>query len=156
MLYKNEKIFVNIPMNHIKNHLSSLINVKNDRSFKITIMQEWNAIMGNLASYTSIKKIENTKITILVSDSCLMHELSLLKRVLLQKINNTLPSPIIQELLFQLGKSGQPKIKKDLVPEKPVQKAHNLTPIEQAALKNILDPELQDLLRKLLEKCLQS
>ena len=144
-------------MEHIKNIVTEIIKSSNpEKSWKATIMQNWQEIMGSLAVKIFIEKITNDTIVLGVTDSCWMQELHMLSDVLKTKINQSLDKPYIKTLQFKYS-SKKIRLIKKIKSNIPVPcESKPLTPEEEQALLKIKDNELSQFLMRFLQKCHQS
>lgn len=143
-------------MKHIKNCIPNIHSAStSSKQWKLKLMTQWGSIIGNLQTKVSIYKIYNDSIVLGVSDSSWMNELYLLSEVIKKKINATLDTTHIENIRFKYvtekKKSKQKAITtvSEKLPDKP------LSSREKKALEKIQDPDLAQLLTRLLQKCHQ-
>ncbi len=70
-----------------------------------SVLGAWNEIVGeSVAGHSQPRSIRNRVLLIEVSHSTWMQQLQFLKPTLLEKVNNFLGEPLIQDIRFKLGK----------------------------------------------------
>ncbi len=70
-----------------------------------SILGAWNEIVGaTVAAHSQPRSIRNRILFIEVAHSTWMQQLQFLKPTLLEKVNNFLGEPLIQDIRFKLGK----------------------------------------------------
>ena len=70
-----------------------------------SILGAWNEIVGTtVATHSQPRSIRNRILFIEVAHSTWMQQLQFLKPTLLEKVNNFLGEPLIQDIRFKLGK----------------------------------------------------
>ncbi len=70
-----------------------------------SILGAWNEIVGaTVAAHSQPRSIRNRILFIEVTHSTWMQQLQFLKPTLLEKVNNFLGEPLIQDIRFKLGK----------------------------------------------------
>ncbi|HUL36627.1 MAG TPA: DUF721 domain-containing protein [Thermodesulfobacteriota bacterium] len=70
-----------------------------------SILETWNEIVGaTVAAHSQPRSIRNRILFIDVTHSTWMQQLQFLKPTLLEKVNNFLGEPLIQDIRFKLGK----------------------------------------------------
>ncbi len=80
-----------------------------------SILGAWNEIVGaTVAAHSQPRSIRNRILFIEVAHSTWMQQLQFLKPTLLEKVNNFLGEPLIQDIRFRLGKilTGTPSLSK--------------------------------------------
>jgi len=119
-----------------------------------SILGAWNEIVGeSVAGHSQPRSIRSRVLLIEVSHSTWMQQLQFLKPTLLEKVNNFLGEPLIQDIRFKLGKIS-PTI---LVPTKthPLEEEKldktTLNQIE-SLMEKIDDEEVRRSMRKVLIK----
>lgn len=142
-------------MKHIKDCLPHISVSNSHQNWKFQLMNEWTAIMGSLVGKVSIYKIYNNSIILGVSDSGWMQELYLLSNLIKQKINAVLDRPRIETIRFHYVTKQTCKKPDTIVTTEIIAKERSLTTREKKALDKITDPELSEVLIRLLQKCHQ-
>ena len=70
-----------------------------------SILGAWNEIVGTtVAAHSQPRSIRNRILFVEVAHSTWMQQLQFLKATLLEKVNNFLGEPLIQDIRFKLGK----------------------------------------------------
>ena len=64
----------------------------------------WNDVVSTLASRTQPVSISNSKLIVNVTDSVVLHTLSLYKRKYVEKINLLAGRNVIKDIIFRVGK----------------------------------------------------
>lgn len=127
------------------------------RNWKFQLVTNWPTIVGSLATRMHIEKIEHDSIIIGVCDSAWLQELYMLSDVLLQKINQSLPSPYIKKIIFKHAYIQHKKIHRHITTkQKSTHTEQPLTERERNALASIHDPELSNALHQFLIRCQQT
>lgn len=135
-------------VNHIKDIIQTFVNT--EQKWHTKLLALWPTIAGHLQNKVRIEKIDKHTLTLGVYDSNWLHELYMLKPLLLENINNQLGQPYIQNLHFkQVIKKAETVTKKpNYSPSAP--KSIILSIKEKAALEKIKDAELKNALIKFL------
>lgn len=125
-------------------------------NWKCQLLSAWPFIIGDLKNQVQIEKIHDNFLVLGVHNSCLMHELYLLSPMLINTINQKLSEPRIKKIRFKTISSTSHYKKKYIAQKQSTLcKVVPLSAQEQAALKRIEDPGLQDALHKFLMRCHQ-
>jgi len=125
-----------------------------EKAWQAYLIQNWATIMGSLHSRVRLEKIQGDTVVMGVYDSHWMHELFMLTPTLIATINRHLDEPHVRQVRLQLvrkkiqGLSG-PAPKKRVAPRR----APVTTPRHERALKEVVDPQLKEILRRFLQQC---
>jgi hypothetical protein len=119
-----------------------------------SILGAWNEIVGaTVAAHSQPRSIRNRILFIDVAHSTWMQQLQFLKPTLLEKVNNFLGEPLIQDIRFKLGRilphSPSPS-EKDPRQKEDLDEA-TLKRIEKI-VQNIVDGEVRKALKEVLMK----
>lgn len=139
---------------HIKDFLPLLLGQPKD--WKVTLIKEWPSIIGTLKDKVILEKIDHDTVILGVVHPAWIQELSYLKPVILEAINNQLEKPYIKTIHIKTCSPqkkyiprGTPKVH---VPFKP----HTLSAREERALEGIKDVELKEAMKLFLQRCVNS
>lgn len=139
-----------IPIGNVLNTL-----LKQTVEGKMHVIANWAAIMGPLAERISAERIEGDTIIVRVCNSVWMQELYALSDLLLEKINQALPTPYLKKIRF---KHAFPLVQKKQapVPTKISCAQPTLNSQERRTLQTIADIELRTALERFLVRCHQA
>lgn len=141
-------------MNNFKNIIDNLLKPSHkSEAWKLKLIKEWPQVIGNLHKKVSLQKVHNTSVVLGVHDSSWMHELYMLSKLIIKKINTYLNEQKIQTLRFQcLEKKVLHKMH---TVEKKIILKHNihLNQQQESALLKIKDRELSQALKQFLGRC---
>ncbi len=121
--------------------------------WKLKIISDWPIIMGSLHEHARVEKVYDDAILLGVYDTCWMQELHLLSNMIIKKINNHLAHPYITQIRLKYVQKHEFRPNKLIASSADHKIMHNLSNKEQAALKNITDPELRNAMQDFLNRC---
>lgn len=139
---------------HIKDFLPALLGL--NQGWKVTLLKSWPTVIGSLQDKVILEKIENDTVTLGVVHPAWIQELSLLKPIILQGINDQLEKPYIKNIRIKtIGflKKNPPRV---VAQEQTVTEPYNLSLKEERALEGIKDSELKEAMRLFLQRCVRS
>ena len=119
-----------------------------------SILGAWNEIVGTtVAAHSQPRSIRNRILFVEVAHSTWMQQLQFLKATLLEKVNNFLGEPLIQDIRFKLGKmpKGNPSPSKTDPWRKEDVGEETLKRIEKL-IQKIEDGEVRKALKEVLRK----
>lgn len=136
---------------HIKHFLSQVLG--SDKTWQKKLLTQWPTIIGPLKEKIILEKVESDTVILGVFHPAWIQELSFLKPVLLQTINDHLEQPYIKHIKI---KTSRPPKKilghTSLTPQK-IMPTYILSVSENRALDKIKDPELKKALSLFLQRC---
>jgi hypothetical protein len=134
---------------------NTLKNLEIDVQLKsYSILGAWNEIAGaTVAAHSQPRSIRNRILFIDVTHSTWMQQLQFLKPTLLEKVNNFLGEPLIQDIRFKLGRilPSPPSLSKNDPPRQEVLGKETLKKIE-IVIQKIEDAEVRKALKGVLMK----
>ena len=134
--------------NHIKNFLPTLLD--KHHGWKVTLLKEWPTIIGTLKDKVILEKIDEDSVVLGVVHPAWIQELSLLKPIILQAINDQLENPYIKTIRIKTSSSPKKYVSKiSSMVYKPLE-THTLSLKEKRALEGIKDSELKDAMKLFL------
>lgn len=136
---------------HIKEILPHIL--KTDNGWQKKLLIEWPTIIGSLKDKVILEKIESETVVLKVVHPAWIQELSFLKQVLIQTINNHLDQPHIKHIKIKTGAL----CKKKTLHVAPII-THNVTDYtlssqENNTLNTIKDTELKTAIKLFLQRC---
>ena len=126
-----------------------------DTQLKIySVLGAWGEIVGeSVAEHSQPRSIRNRILFLDVSHSTWMQQLQFLKPTLLEKVNNFLGEPLIQDIRFKLGKISRTLSAPAKTPSSEDEKLDKATMNRiESLLQQIDDKEVRRSLRQVLAK----
>jgi len=121
------------------------------------LKKSWPELVGaTLATHTTPEKLKFKTLTLLVDGPTWMHELSFLKRDMIQKINKRLGKDRVKTLQLKVGPTS-PKDVPAQAPRKTSDKplSTQARAVLQEALASVEDPPLKKVIQKAMERHLR-
>lgn len=147
-------------MHTLKDILHTLLrNPK--KSWQTRLMSEWPLVIGDLHKRLCLQKIQDTTLILGVYDQHWMHELYMLSRIIIKKINTELGHPYVERVRFVLvdpaslrGASTSAKASTETTPSTAApDTAPVLTQQQTTALATVKDKQLQQELMRFFSRC---
>ncbi len=126
------------------------------------IIDAWEVMVGKaIAEMTQPVRVRNRVLQVKVSNSVWMHELQFHKKLIIQKLNEYIGNPVVQELWFFIGEK---EAGKDTLLEggkkKPKRQTRDLSKEEkdriEREIRHLDDPEMKEILLRVFSKALTS
>lgn len=138
---------------HIKEILPHLLGMH--EGWQKTLLVQWPTIIGPLKDKVILEKIESDTITLGVFHPAWVQELSFLKPVLLQAINDHLDQPYIKQIKIKTCAAPKKRYPAHKEAEHTTLTTHTLSAQESHALDALKDLELKKALRLFLQRCIR-
>ena len=119
------------------------------------LMQAWPQIVGpQIAAHAAPTEVRANTLRVVVDSSTWLHELTLLKPILIEKLRRSAGGAIVRDVLFTIG--NPPAAARPQPPSEPLREP--IQPADQALLDAALapldDPVLKDSVRRLILRAL--
>ncbi len=119
------------------------------------LMQAWPQIVGpQIAAHAAPTEVRANTLRVVVDSSTWLHELTLLKPILIEKLRRSSGGAIVRDVLFTIGEP--PSVSRPQPPPAPLRES--IRPADQALLDAALapldDPVLKDSARRLVLRAL--
>ena len=139
---------------HIKNYLPALLGVH--QGWKVTLLKAWPTIIGPLKDKVILEKIEEDLVVLGVVHPAWIQELSLLKPIILQGINDQLEKPYIKNIRIKTSSAPKKYTPKGVPREDKSFEPYILSLKEERALESIKDTDLKKAMKLFLQRCVNS
>ncbi len=135
------------------------------RLLEYNLRHRWKEIVGaGIAAHTIPARIQQRRLYLWVDSTNWLDQLTLLKPILIQKINSHLNQQFFKSIILQPGQPPEPRV---LFPEEDQVSDHPFTPTAaepspdlelciQEYLKPVWDPSLKEVLRRVMIRSLTS